>query len=47
MIKNVIDFRGWNRMTKVIVGTILGVVGTTISMINIILLMSMIYRVTL
>lgn len=47
MIKNVIDFRGWNRMARVIVGTILGVVGTTISMINIILLMSMIYRVTL
>lgn len=47
MIKNVIDFRGWNRMTRVIAGTILGVVGTTISMINIILLMSMIYRLTL
>ena len=47
MIKNVIDFRGWNRMTRVIVGTIIAVVGTTISMINIILLMSMIYRLTL
>lgn len=47
MIKYVIDFRGWNRMTRAIVGTIIGVVGITVSMINIILLMSMIYRLTL
>lgn len=47
MMKNIMNVKDWNQTAKVIVGTIIGVVGISVAMLNIMLLTSMIYRLSL
>lgn len=41
------NVRDWNTTTKVIAGAIIGAVGISVAMLNLILLTSMIYRLSL